>query len=101
MSHVLIVEDERTTAALMQRFLEDAGSPVEVAPSAEACLDALSRSLPDALCLALHLPGIGGLEALDAIRARPLRLPIVIMTADREVETVVAAMQRGAYDYLP
>lgn len=98
---VLVVEDERATAALMKHFLEDDGYTVEVLETAEACLAALTRSLPDVVCLDLMLPGIGGLEALDAVRARHLRIPIIIMTADREVETVVAAMQRGAYDYLP
>jgi DNA-binding NtrC family response regulator len=100
MALVLVVEDERTTSALVQRFLEDDGYAVEAMSSAEECLSALTRSLPDVLCLDLTLPGMGGLEALEAIRARHLRLPIVILTADREVETVVAAMQRGAYDYL-
>src|SRR6266498_425733 len=100
MSLVLVVEDERTTAALVKRYLEDGGYAVEAMDTAEACLAALTRSLPDVLCLDLTLPGMGGLEALDAIRARHLRLPIVILTADREIETVVAAMQRGAYDYL-
>jgi len=97
---ILVVEDDRTTAAVLRGFLEQEGYAVEVLPSAEQCLDALARTLPDVVCLDLELPGMQGLEALDALRARHTRVPAVVLTANAEVETVVAAMHRGAYDYL-
>ena len=99
-STVLLVEDEPTSRTLIARWLERDGYRVEVAESAEEAFEVLSRSLPDAVCLDLELPGMGGLEALGQIAKRHPRLPVLILTADREVETVVSAMQRGAYDYL-
>jgi len=98
---VLVVEDERTSSTLLQRWLQGEGYMVEAFETAEACIAALGRTLPDVVCLDLELPGMNGLDALRAIRGRHLRIPIVILTADRNVETVVTAMQSGAYDYLP
>jgi DNA-binding NtrC family response regulator len=48
----------------------------------------------------LELPGAGGLETLQKIKERHPQLPVLIMTANRDVETIVNAMQAGAYDYL-
>jgi two-component system, NtrC family, response regulator AtoC len=56
--------------------------------------------MPDAICLDLNMPGIGGLETLDVIKERQRHLPVIILTADHTVDSVVSAMQRGAYDYL-
>ena len=56
--------------------------------------------VPEAVCLDLDMPGLGGLETLRRIRARHRLLPVVILTADSAVDSVVVAMQEGAYDYL-
>ncbi len=85
---------------LIERWLERDGYHVETAGSAEEALEVLSRSLPDAICLDIELPGMSGLEALELITRHHPKLPVIILTADREVATVVTAMQRGAHDYL-
>ena len=97
---VLVVDDEPTSRALLTRWLEHDGFAVESYENAEDCLSAFSHVLPDAVCLDLGLPGMNGIEALTALRARAPRLPVVMLTATRELETVVAAMQAGAYDYI-
>ena len=97
---VLVVEDDPTSRTLIKGWLERDGYRVETAGSAEDAFDVLSRSLPDAICLDLELPGMGGLEMLAQITRHHPKLPVLILTADRQVETVVAAMQRGAHDYL-
>ncbi len=97
---VLVVDDERTQRILLQRWLEDAGYTVNALEDGEMCLDALNRTLPDAICLDLSMPGLSGLEVLARIKATHRFLPVIILTADEAVDTVVAAMQAGAYDYL-
>lgn len=97
---VLVVDDDNTTRTLMVRWLEREGFRVEAFESAEACLDAFVQAKPDVLCLDLELPGMSGLTALVEARKRLPHVPVVILTATRDVETVVSAMQAGAYDYV-
>jgi two-component system, NtrC family, response regulator AtoC len=97
---VLVVDDEATSRTLMVRWLEREGCNVEPFADAESCLDALGRVVPEAICLDLELPGMSGLEALIELKKRAPRVPVIILTATREVETVVQAMQSGAYDYI-
>lgn len=97
---VLVVEDDPDTAALEKLWLENEGLSVETFEDAESCLEALSLSVPDLICVDLDLPGMGGLEALERVLGRYPRLPVVILTATRDVEVVVRAIHRGAYDYL-
>jgi DNA-binding NtrC family response regulator len=97
---IMVVDDEPTSRALITRWLERDGFEVESFETAEACLAAFAHTIPDAICLDLELPGMNGIEALGAIAERAPHLPTVVLTATREVETVVRAMQAGAYDYI-
>ncbi len=99
-SLVIVVEDEPDLRALAERWLIKDGYEVESAPDAEQALEVLTRTLPSAVCLDLELPGLGGLEALKQIKKTHPKLPVIILTANDQVETAVAAMQSGAYDYL-
>ena len=97
---VLVVDDDPDAAVLVQRWLTSGGFRAEALPDAEALLDALSRTLPDVVCLDLGLPGMSGLEVLAQIRERHRTVPVIILTGDRDIATVVDAMRMGAYDYL-
>ena len=98
---VILVEDDPDLRLLTTRWLEKAGWDVEPVESGEALFDVLPTTIPDCVCLDLGLPGMSGMETLHRLRRTHPRLPVVILTADREVDTVVEAMQGGAYDYLP
>lgn len=97
---VLIVDDDASVRRALGKLLERAGYEVAAFPDGESCLDALSRTLPDLICLDLDMPGLGGLETLKRIKARHQLLPVIILTADASVESVVSATKLGAYDYL-
>jgi DNA-binding NtrC family response regulator len=99
-SLVVLVDDDRNLCDLVERFLQKAGHRVRVFHDGESFLAALGAMLPDAICLDLSMPGIGGLETLELIKERHNRLPVIILTADHTVASVVSAMQRGAYDYI-
>ena len=98
---VLLIDDDRSLAELLSIWLEDAGFAVRAVASGEEGLDELSRMLPDAICLDLGLPGLSGQEILTRIKDHHPRIPVVILTADDTVDSVVAAMQAGAHDYIP
>lgn len=98
--HVLLVEDDRAVRVPPQAWLEESGYTVETFDTGEDCLQALGTSLPDAILLDANLPGVNGLEVLEAIKDSQRLLPVILMTSGSAVETVVSAMQRGAYDYL-
>jgi len=97
---VLAIEDNENVHGLLARALRDGGHRLQVCTSAEEGLVALEASLPDVVLLDLSLPGMSGLDALARISALRPTLPVVMFTADDSVDTVVQAMQLGAYDYL-
>jgi len=97
---VLVVDDDPAVANVLSRWLQREGYQVEVFPNGEACVSALTRIMPDVICLDLDMPGMGGLKTLEAIKTHHRHLPVIILTADVSVDSVVLAMQQGAYDYL-
>ncbi len=96
---VLIVEDEEKLRRVLSLHLESQGFEPLAAGSAEEAL----RLAPQAQLVLtdLRLPGMNGLELLDALRRLNARLPVVVMTAFSSVETAVEAMKKGAADFLP
>ena len=97
---LLVVEDEPDIRVVIARWLRAAGYDVEEACSLEQAIERLSSCGPDAVCLDLGLPDASGIEALDALRRRDPSVPIVVLTAETEVDVVVTAMQKGAFGYL-
>jgi DNA-binding response OmpR family regulator len=98
---ILIVEDEPAIADFVERGLRAAGYAVTCAETGEQGeAEALAGDY-DLVLLDLLLPGKGGLEVLEAIRAKDPELPVILLTAKGEVEDRVAGLNRGADDYVP
>jgi two-component system response regulator HydG len=97
---VVVVDDDPTQRLVISRLLEREGYRVVAFGDGRAALDGLTQLLPDCLCLDMVMPGLGGLEVLARIRGRNLALPVIVLTADTAIESVVDAMRLGAYDYL-
>ncbi len=100
MSHVLVVDDEESICWALRRLLTEGGHQVAVASSAEEAFDHIGRRTPDLIMLDVRLPGMDGLEALLRIKRLLPATPVVIMTAFGSLATAVAALERGAFDYL-
>jgi len=96
----MLVDDDPDLCVLVGHWLGEAGYRVEAFQDGESCLAGLARLLPDCICLDLQLPGLSGLETLERVKAHHPRLPVVVLTADSNVETVVSTVQAGAHDYL-
>jgi DNA-binding response OmpR family regulator len=97
---ILIIEDERKVAAFIQKGLEQEGYAVDVAHDGEEGAYQAENFDYDAVIIDLMLPKLPGLEILKKIRARDLRLPVLILTARSAVEDKVAGLDTGANDYL-
>ena len=80
---VLVVEDERHIARLLDHILTKEGYEVEVAHDAESALETIESFEPDALLLDIGLPGISGLDFLRQIRldSRWARLAVLVLSA--------------------
>ena len=96
---VYIVDDEQTIREGVAMALEDLYRIKEFA-DAETALSALEKEPPDLVLLDVGLPGMDGLEALGRIKELHPDVLIIMITAYEDVETVIAAMKSGAYDYV-
>ncbi|MGB8732718.1 MAG: sigma-54 dependent transcriptional regulator [Candidatus Sulfotelmatobacter sp.] len=97
---ILIVEDEAKMRRLLELNLGEDGFNTLSAGDAESGLKLLRDSNVDLVVTDLKLPGINGLEFLQAIKRQNAALPVVVMTAFGTVETAVEAMKSGASDYV-
>ncbi|MEU7573253.1 MULTISPECIES: response regulator transcription factor [unclassified Micromonospora] len=97
---VLVVDDDRTVADVVCRYLEHAGYEVEHAGDGAAALDAVSRRPPHLVVLDLMLPVLDGLEVCRRLRERPDGVPIVMLTARGDEADRILGLQLGADDYL-
>ncbi len=100
MARILVIDDDEDFLHLVRRILTGAGHEVFTAASGEEGLKGAGEMLLDLVLLDLKLPGIDGLELLQAIKAAALELEVLVVTGFGSIETAVEAMRRGAYDYL-
>lgn len=96
---VAIVDDDPTARRLMRFWLERQGYRTVEYDCGRAVLED-SGELPAAACVDLGLGDVPGLKVLQHLKARDDALPLIVVTAQRELETAVAAMRAGAYDYV-
>jgi DNA-binding NtrC family response regulator len=97
---VLIVDDDSAMREMMVSLLESAGIRAQAAASAEAAIDALSDSDFDVVLSDVRMPGRDGIELLGRIRELRPESPVILMTAFGSIDSAVAAMRAGAFDYL-
>ena len=97
---ILVVEDEPKLRRLVELQLADDGFDVHSAPDAEAGLKLVNENQFDLVITDLKLPGMSGLDFLQAVKRADAQVPVVIMTAFGSVESAVDAMKAGASDYL-
>lgn len=99
MSHILLVEDERSLREPLAFLLEHEGYRVTTAKDGPGAIVAFDRESPDLILLDLMLPGLSGMEVCRQIRTRS-SVPIIMLTAkDSEVDIVVG-LELGADDYV-
>jgi len=98
--HILLVDDEQRFAESLQQILLADDYPSIIALSAEEALKLLDEKPFGLVLLDVDLPDMNGVEALDCIKKSFSTMPVIMITGNTTVETAVAAMKNGAYDYL-
>jgi DNA-binding NtrC family response regulator len=97
---ILVVDDEPLKRITLQIDLTDAGYEVLEASEARTGLQRLEANPVDVVVTDLKMPGSDGLTFLEQIKAKRPDTFVIVMTAFGTVETAVAAIKRGAYDYI-
>ena len=97
---ILIVDDEEIMREILETLLARAGYEVKLASSGADGLD-VARSVPiDAAIVDMMMPGMDGITVLDELKKLDDELPVLMITAFASVENAIAAMKRGAFDYI-
>lgn len=99
---ILIVDDEADIRVLTAGILEDEGFETREAADSTSALDSIARRRPNLVLLDIWLRGseLDGLGILKAIKKDNADIPVVMMSGHGTVETAVAAIQDGAYDFV-
>jgi len=99
---ILVVEDDRDTADLLQAYFTADGSEVEVAMRGNEALSITRRQLPDLIILDIMLPGMDGYAVCRELRttARTSHIPIIFLTQKDERSDRIAGLELGADDYI-
>ena len=101
-SDVLVVDDEPDIRDLIAGVLEDEGYGVRTAATAEAALNEVRRRAPSLVVLDVWLQGsdMDGLSVLKYLKSIDPLLPVIVISGHGNIETAIAAIRRGAYDFL-
>ena len=97
---VLLIEDDRKAAKLLAKGLHEEGFVVDVAPTGEAGEEQAFVNEYDVIVLDWLLPGKDGIAVCQALRARDLTTPILMLTARHSLADRVNGLSTGADDYL-
>ncbi len=100
MENILVIEDKESMAEMLKETLESEGYGVISARDGVEGIRHLKEGKVDLVLTDLKLPKKGGIDILKASREENPLIPIIVMTAYGSVETAVAAMKEGAFDFI-
>jgi len=98
--HILIIDDEASLRRTLARILQQAGFEVTTAASGQESLAFLSQQAFDLVYLDIRMPDMNGLEVLKKIHSNFPELPVILFTAQPDMNSAVEALRYGAIDYL-
>jgi two-component system NtrC family response regulator len=97
---ILVVDDSELACQQLSQLLALPGRRIKVAHDGTTALEWLIERNFSLVLIDLCLPGIGGLDLIREIRQRRLPVTVIVMTGHYSIDSAVAAMKLGAYDYL-
>lgn len=100
MTHVLLIEDDRTFSRILEGFLTKSGFSVLARHNGSDGLKAFFSDKFDLVLLDYRLPDMNGMEVLEQIKSSSLPVPVIIMTSFSDIRTAVKAIKTGAYEYI-
>jgi DNA-binding NtrC family response regulator len=97
---IAVLDDEARLVAILEMVLRRSGYEVEGFTTPDAALTALAERRFDLLLSDLKMPGLDGIAVLERVREADAEIPVVLMTAHATIQTAVAALRLGAFDYV-
>lgn len=97
---ILVIDDEPFITKSLKQHLEKENLEVLTAESGEEGLEVFRSEIPDVVLLDLNMPGMSGIETLEAMRKINNEVVIIIITAHGDIETAVSAIKLGAHDFV-
>lgn len=98
--HILIVDDESSLRQTLARILQRAGLEVTTSANGKDALSLLSQHAFDMVYLDIRMPEMSGLDVLKIIHSNFPELPVILFTAQPDLNSAVEALRQGAIDYL-
>jgi DNA-binding NtrC family response regulator len=98
--HILIVDDEQSMCEMLEADLQRRGFAVAWYTSASEAFATLQSEDCDVVLVDLNMPGMSGTEFCERVVANRADVPVVVMTAFGSMETAIAAIRAGAYDFI-
>lgn len=100
LNSVIVVDDEASIRSAVEQWLNLSGFEVQLFDRAQACLAQLPAHFPGVIISDVRMPGMDGLQLLEALQQQDPDLPVILLTGHGDVPMAVDAMRRGAYDFL-
>lgn len=100
MHTILVIEDSRPMQRTLQRVFESDGMEVQIASDGVAGMESFRKRVPSAVVLDLKLPRLPGKEVCRALKVQDISVPVIVLTADSDVEDKVLLLELGADDYV-
>ena len=97
---ILVIDDESFITKSLKQHLEKDSLEVLTAESGDEGLEAFRSEIPDVVLLDLNMPGMSGIETLEAMQKINNEVVIIIITAHGDIETAVSAIKSGAHDFV-
>jgi len=100
-AEIWIADDDESIRFVLGEALREAGRSVRAFTDAADLLAAIELSTPDVVMTDIRMPGTGGLQLLEQLKARGVSAPVIVMSAYTDVASTAAAYRKGAFDYMP
>ncbi|MBI4126591.1 MAG: response regulator [Deltaproteobacteria bacterium] len=100
LTNLLIVDDDDTLVRVFTRLAKDRNWSNVVARSGTEAIEAFSRQPFEVALVDIKLPGMSGIQVLEYAKHNHISAEIILITGVGSIESAVAAMKTGAYDYL-
>jgi EAL domain-containing protein (putative c-di-GMP-specific phosphodiesterase class I)/ActR/RegA family two-component response regulator len=97
---ILVADDDQILLRAYARVLTTNGYRVETAADGQSALEAFQKRRFDLILSDIDMPGLSGIELLEAVRAHDLDVPVVLVTGTPEVDSTIRAIEYGALRYL-
>ena len=97
---VLIVDDEEELVTTIAERLQIRGIKAQTATDGENALQMIEADPPQVVVLDVMMPGMGGIEVLQRMKAQNLKIPVILLTGYGSTEQGMEGMKLGAFDYL-